>query len=74
MQFPYASEASISSFLLRCYLTIGVLQCCASYFQTVIQFVLRVEAKAQDMEAPAQSIAIFFNGNVIFAHKCKSNT
>ncbi len=39
----------------------------------------RVEAKAQDMEAPAQSIAFFFNGNnlkyaIIFAHKGKSNT
>ncbi len=38
-----------------------------------------VEAKAQDMEAPAQSIAFFSNGNnlkyaVIFAHKGKSNT
>ncbi len=38
-----------------------------------------MEAKAQDMEAPAQSFAIFFKGNtlkyvVIFAHKGKSNT
>ncbi len=77
MQFPYASEASISSFLLWCYLTIGVLQCCASYFQTVIQFVLRVEAKAQEMEPAAQSIAIFLMETayaVTFAHKGKSNT
>ncbi len=41
----------------------------------------RVEAKAQDMEAPAQSIAFFFQWKqlkiayaVIFAHKGKSNT
>ncbi len=39
---------------------------------------LRVEAKAQDMEAPAQFIAIFFLKEttyaVILAHKGKSNT
>ncbi len=39
----------------------------------------RVEAKVQDMEAPAQSIAIYFNRNnlkyaIFFAHKGKSNT
>ncbi len=35
----------------------------------------RVEVKAQDVEAPAQSIAFSFNGkNLIFAHKSKSNT
>ncbi len=36
----------------------------------------RVEAKAQDMEAPAQSIAFFSMETyaVIFAHKGKSNT
>ncbi len=35
------------------------------------------EAKAQDMEAPEQSIAFFFEWKqlaVIFAHKSKSNT
>ncbi len=38
---------------------------------------LRVEVKAQDMEAPAQSIAIFSmetTYDIIFAHKSKSNT
>ncbi len=37
----------------------------------------REEVKAQDMEAPAQLIAFFFNGNnlrLIFALKSKSNT
>ncbi len=40
-------------------------------------FVRRVEVKAQDMEAPVQSIAFFSMETtyaIIFAHKSKSNT